>query len=145
MERILIATDLSEMRTKVFQKGFELAEKLGAAIELVTIVNKNIDYFPADTGLVFSDQWEARKWIAENELQQVKEQHPGMDINITVCVGDPRKDIIEQAIEHDASMIVMGTRGRSDLSSTLLGSTAQYVVRHSPMPVLVVPFNHERH
>lgn len=47
--------------------------------------------------------------------------------------------LIDVAAGHDAGLLVVGTRGRSDLASMLLGSVAHEVVHKSPLPVLVVP------
>lgn len=47
--------------------------------------------------------------------------------------------LVGAADEHDAAVIVTGTRGRSALAATLLGSTAEGVLRHAGRPVLLVP------
>jgi nucleotide-binding universal stress UspA family protein len=47
--------------------------------------------------------------------------------------------LIEVAMSHQAGLIVLGTRGRSNVKSMLLGSVAHDVVCKSPLPVLVVP------
>jgi len=47
--------------------------------------------------------------------------------------------LIDVAKSHQAGLIVVGTRGRSDITSVLLGSVAHEVVHKSPVPVLVVP------
>jgi nucleotide-binding universal stress UspA family protein len=47
--------------------------------------------------------------------------------------------LIDVALGHQAGLLVVGTRGRSDLTSMLLGSVAHEVVHKSPLPVLVVP------
>jgi K+-sensing histidine kinase KdpD len=47
--------------------------------------------------------------------------------------------LIEVAKSHQAGLIVVGTRGRSNVKSVLLGSVAHDVVGKSPLPVLVVP------
>ena len=43
------------------------------------------------------------------------------------------------AKSHQAGLIVVGTRGRSNVTSMLLGSVAHEVVHKSTLPVLVVP------
>lgn len=51
-------------------------------------------------------------------------------------VGDA---LIDVANSHQAGLIVLGTRGRSNVKSMLLGSVAHEVVCKSTLPVLVVP------
>jgi nucleotide-binding universal stress UspA family protein len=52
--------------------------------------------------------------------------------------GHAAREIIEDAREHDAGVIVMGSRGRSDLAGLVLGSTAHKVIHLADRPVLVV-------
>jgi nucleotide-binding universal stress UspA family protein len=47
--------------------------------------------------------------------------------------------LIDVAAEHNAGLLVVGTRGRSKITSMLLGSVAHEVVHKSTLPVLVVP------
>ena len=47
--------------------------------------------------------------------------------------------LIDVAESHQAGLIVVGTRGRSDVTSILLGSVAHEAVHKSTLPVLVVP------
>jgi nucleotide-binding universal stress UspA family protein len=56
-----------------------------------------------------------------------------------IVEGAPQTAIVEAAVELHADLIVMGTQGRSGLPRILLGSVAEYVVRHSAVPVLTVP------
>jgi nucleotide-binding universal stress UspA family protein len=54
--------------------------------------------------------------------------------------GLSAREIVNDAIEVDADVIVMGSRGRSDLAGLLLGSTAHQVIHLSERAGLVVPF-----
>lgn len=47
--------------------------------------------------------------------------------------------LIDVAVSHQAGLIVVGTRGRSDITSMLLGSVAHEAVHKSTLPVMVVP------
>ncbi len=145
MNKIIITSDLNEQRGQVFDFGLKLAKKMNAAVELVTIINQNVEYMPADIGMNFVDQWEAREYQARTVLEQVKNQHPELNIEVVVFVGNPKEDIIKYAIDHKDCMIVVGTHGRTGFSHTLMGSTAEYVVRHSPIPVVVVPMKNYVH
>jgi nucleotide-binding universal stress UspA family protein len=54
------------------------------------------------------------------------------------CNGYAAREIVNDAIEVDADVIVMGSRGRGDIAGLLLGSTAHKVIHLSDRPVLVV-------
>ena len=58
-------------------------------------------------------------------------------VETTVVIGDPSLRIVAAARGMDA--IVMSTAGRTGLSHLLIGSVAEKVVRHSPIPVLTLP------
>jgi nucleotide-binding universal stress UspA family protein len=55
-----------------------------------------------------------------------------------ILEGPPRPLIVDSATDLHCQMIVMGTHGRSGLAHLLLGSVAEYVVRHSRVPVLTI-------
>ena len=55
-----------------------------------------------------------------------------------IGVGNAAEEIMRQAEEWGADMIVMGTRGRSQLSNMLHGSATEWLIRHAHQPVLVV-------
>lgn len=58
----------------------------------------------------------------------------------SVCrMGSPWEQILHLVAELNADLVVMGTHGRRGVSHVLLGSVAERVVRHSPVPVLTVP------
>lgn len=60
----------------------------------------------------------------------------GPHLEQQVVIGDPYQRIIDAARGMDA--IVMATAGRSGLSHLLIGSVAEKIVRHSPIPVVTV-------
>jgi nucleotide-binding universal stress UspA family protein len=69
----------------------------------------------------------------------------GFDARPVIASGDPVwRRIVEVADEQDASLIVLGSRGRSGLSYVLLGSVAAAVAQHSKRSVLIVHSRAER-
>lgn len=52
-------------------------------------------------------------------------------------VGDPGEQIVQAAVKEGADFIITGSRGLGTIRRTFLGSVSDYVVHHSPVPVLV--------
>lgn len=58
-------------------------------------------------------------------------------VELRAIVGRPGYAICELAEELPASVVVIGTSGRSGLRRAVMGSTSDHVIRHAPCPVLV--------
>lgn len=71
--------------------------------------------------------------LAEHWADEVKEPI------VEVMQGRADKCILKAAHRFDADLIVMGDRNSSSLARVFLGSTAQKVIHHSDIPVLIVP------
>lgn len=141
-KHIIIAVDLSETNAAIIKEAFAFAQQLQAKVSLVSIISMYVDYLHSDMSLM-PTQWEeiydAQKQHAEKELTKIKEANSAMDIHIHTAIGNPKFDIISFAEESKADYIVMGTHGRTGIAHLMLGSTAEYVVRHSGIPVLIIP------
>ena len=145
MNHLLVALDFSKFSSIVENVAYTLAKKINATVILVTIVDKAIDYEPVNTGQVFTDIWEESLRMANENLERVKTAHPDVETSIISFLGDPDQDIIDLAVKNQAQFIVMGTHGRSGLTKLMMGSTAEFVIRHATMPVIVVPYRMESH
>ena len=66
---------------------------------------------------------------------------PANDASTEIVVerGDACSEILRQAIDRKADLIVMGTHGRTGLRHVLLGSVTEKIIRNASCPVLVVP------
>jgi len=145
MNHILMALDFSENSPEVEKVGYALASKINASVTLITIINKYIDYVPMDTGQVFENYWEARKDIALKLMEEVKYRHTDVSTELISFIGDPKEDIIDLSVKKHTTFIVMGTHGRTGVSHLVMGSTAEYIIRHSQIPIIVVPLNSKPH
>jgi nucleotide-binding universal stress UspA family protein len=114
------------------------AQLKGSELYFLTIINKNIEFIPPDTGVLVG-AFDSRLEQAKVELRRMRDQYPALNIHITTFIGDPRFDIIGAAAQIGADLIILGTRGRTGLDHAVMGSNAEYTVRHSTVPVLVVP------
>ncbi len=72
------------------------------------------------------------------QLQALKIEDDGIQVERRVQEGYPGADIPRVARETKADLIVMGTHGRTGLSRLLMGSVAEQIVRRAPCPVLTV-------
>jgi nucleotide-binding universal stress UspA family protein len=66
-------------------------------------------------------------------------QNAGISALAMVSVGPPARTILERAHEESAALIVLGTRGPSNVTDLLLGDVATEVLRHARCPVFLVP------
>lgn len=145
MNKILLFSDVTETSENIFEFGFEMARKLDAEVELLTIIDEKTELMPSDISMDPSLQWEVMISQAKSRLESIKTSHHGLTVNKTVFVGDPHSDIFSYAIEHQINLIMLSTHGRTGLAHAMMGSMAEYIVRHSPIPVLVLPLKNFIH
>jgi nucleotide-binding universal stress UspA family protein len=73
-------------------------------------------------------------------VQEVRETvaKTGLSVETRIREGDAGRQIVEEAKEWGADLILMGSHGRTGLKRVLMGSVAHYVVSHAPCSVEVV-------
>ena len=62
----------------------------------------------------------------------------GLNIENAVLLGEAGATIISYAQENKCTLIAMSTHGHGGLRRLAMGSTADFVLHHSPVPVLIV-------
>lgn len=74
----------------------------------------------------------------KNQYEEMLKTHGVKDVE-SRCEGGlkPGQVIVSAAVEEEALMVVMGTRGMGVIRRTILGSVSDYVVHHAPCPVVV--------
>ena len=131
IKRILIGIDLSQGSADVARWGFAIAQKSqdGAILLHVT------DFVTGDVPARYKDSL-----LQGIRAEMQKLVPPGLSQGTTrVEFGIPSQVILRLAERGRADMIVIGTHGKSMLDRTLLGTTAERVVRGASCPVLSVP------
>lgn len=135
-ERLLVAVDHSEVSGRVLAAARELALLSKAEVWVLHLREREV--IPR-MGLVPTESdTEAASAVdaAVAELTAAGISARG-EVRETVF-GHAAKEIVQDAGEHDAGLIVMGSRGRGDLAGLVLGSTAHKVIHLTDLPVLVV-------
>jgi nucleotide-binding universal stress UspA family protein len=74
--------------------------------------------------------------VVREAVAEVHRAQPSLACEGEVLEGQPAEVLLAEA--RDASLIVVGNRGRGGFVSLLLGSVSQQVVHHADCPVLVV-------
>lgn len=77
--------------------------------------------------------------ISLKRLEDIKKQIGIENTQIEVLHGKPSLEIIDYLESERFSLVAMGTRGLGLTARVLLGSNARYVIRHSKIPVLIIP------
>ena len=143
MQRILSPTDFSDLAVHSTEYACAFAEKFGAEIHVVHVVDEAYQYWMAmgPNSLPVGPTPEELLGGAKEQMQRwQKERFAGLARQpvTDVMVGRPFLEIIRYARESQVDLIVMGTHGRSGLTHVLLGSVTEKVVRKAPCPVLTV-------
>lgn len=140
-QKILIPTDGSEPSQKAAQHGLTLAKEMNASVSALYVgeVMHIPSPVPGPVPIMMEEQGEVLREAGQKIVDDVVEKGKKIGVTVTpmVVIGHPADQIIKQAEDYD--LVVMGTMGKSGLSHLLMGSVAEKVVRHSPVPVLVVP------
>ncbi len=143
ISRILVPLDGSEASTLALPYAEELALKLKVSVTIFQMAQRVHPFVAMDAQVTadFIKMGSAeRKWARGNVLKTEKElRAKGIPVTHKVVVGeDAATAIIETSKEVGADLIVMSTRGQSPITSWVLGSTAEKVLRQGDVPIILV-------
>ena len=136
---ILIAVDGSEFSTNAAKRGIELAEQLSASVTLLCVIDLSVMVTNAAGGAIDSEVFTIYEEEAQAILDKLEKRYPYNKTKKIIVEGVPTETIWRTARSDKADMIIMGTHGRRGLNHLFMGSVAEYVVRHSKIPVMVIP------
>jgi nucleotide-binding universal stress UspA family protein len=136
---ILIAVDESNAAGWAIDVGAALARRMGGRVTLVHVIP------PPSTGvgegvLVLADDLVDRLRAAGADLRAslARRLPDGVPVTSALRDGPPAQEIVAQARQAAADLIVVGSRGGGRWSHFILGSTAEAVIREAPCPVVTV-------
>lgn len=145
INRVLIPVDFSENSQRAVNYGLSIARTYGAKVYMMHVISQrivdaihelSIKGYKGDFVEIMKDVRRDR----EKEMKALAASFEGIEIEFIIKEGKPGPEIVDIAKELNVDLIVIGHQGRSALGSILLGSVAQYVVNHTPCPILVIPF-----
>ncbi len=134
MKKILVGFDGSEGSEQALNRAMMLIDEYGDLFLLAVVPS------PTDKSYVDVDAYENMKKKADvlikNAIIDLGKQ--GFTLTGIVEEGDPAAKIIDVSNRLNVDLIVLGSKGHSELGRYLIGSVANKVVQYAAKPVMVV-------
>ncbi|KIX13263.1 universal stress protein [Dethiosulfatarculus sandiegensis] len=144
LSRIMVALDLSAYSESAFLHALTLAQSLGTELILLNIINSR--------GLEYMDSLEAQgygigrdKYIQEltaNRKEELEKEYLSrvgqVSARLVFRVGLPYEQILKAVDKEQVDLLVMGTKGRTNIAGALFGTTAEKVFRRANCTVVSV-------
>jgi nucleotide-binding universal stress UspA family protein len=122
-KRLLVASDGSPFSEAAWTAALSLAKTMGSDLIGVAVATSDRD-IPVATKVV--------RTLEESASQQ------GITLDTMIPMGRPEEGIVKAADFKGASLIIVGSHGRTGLKRLLMGSVAERVIGEAKCPVLVV-------
>ncbi|MCE9518072.1 MAG: universal stress protein [Verrucomicrobia bacterium] len=144
-QHIIACVDLSETSAKALQLARRIAEQDGAALDCLYIDQSALalaadygGYLPAlpSGGVSNAALWQKELDTFVEPL--LRNSSIERRRNIVMERMSIREAIMEHTNETKATLVTLGTRGKTDLRSLIMGTTAEKIVQHAPCSILAV-------
>lgn len=139
---ILAPTDFSSHAEAAVRYACALAEKFGATLHLLHVLNEVVPVGPDPmlAAVMPPEFYKESEQAAGEALTRLLDPSWGQPASVETAVrwGVPVDTVIDYARLLKVDLIVVATHGRTGLSHVLLGSVAERIVREAPCPVLTI-------
>lgn len=148
--KIMAAVDLSDYSATIVRYSVWMAKKMNAELILVNVINqRDLDmvartmagYEAFSFPNYLTDQLQDRKTKMKGLFDAVSKGFS--DCRYLVQSGIPYRELLAAIDSEQPLLMVVGTKGRSNLADVVVGSTARKMVRRSPVPLLSIPAGFE--
>jgi len=139
---VLCPIDFSEPSRTALAYAAAIANHFGATLDVLAVDDPLLAEVAASTGRVSLEEETNRE--LRRFCDATLESHGARSTHLHVTTGKPAAEILRQAGDLHADLIVMGSHGRSGVKRLFFGSTTERVLRETPVPVLITPDVHVR-
>ena len=138
--RIVACVDFSEASREVVAQAWRVAGRDGAEVHLLHVFQPEWRVWTSMTELpalgAFENSYRA---ILQGNLRQFAADRPEANAIVSVCPGKTHgHGIAEYCRNVDADLVILGSKGQTNLKYVLLGSTVERLLKEIPCSVLVV-------
>jgi len=140
--KILVGLDGSDFCLKALEFAIDLAKKYQSQLVLVHVVMRQIYAInPPEAGVlagtaIVRELEEDGKAILVKGEETVKAQ--GIPVETRLKQGVPAEELLRTAVDEKVDLIVLGSRGLSQVRAFFLGSVSDKVSHHAKCPTLIV-------
>jgi len=140
--KILVGVDGSPFADKALKYALDVAKRYDAKLLILHVVLRRFyAVTPSEAGVlattVFVKEMEAEgRRIMDNAEATAKQA--GVDYECRLAQGVPAEEIIKTVQSEKADLIVLGSRGLTEVRAFLLGSVSDKVSHHAKCPILIV-------
>ncbi len=146
MQKILVPTDFSATAMKAVTYAAEIAEKTGAVIFLLHVIEPIAEGLRQHHALyerLHEENTNAGLSELDTMQKSIAEFYPTIKIKTELAKGTVINSIVAFADEEQMDLIVMGTTGATGLKEIFMGSVAAGTISRTKIPVLTVPAGYE--
>lgn len=146
MKRILVPTDFSKASITALEVAFDIAKKANADIYVLNVVEEATPDSYLISGEWQKDNWDDRLFTfkllekAKKQLEKLVQEPRFSAVKLVgeLRLGNPFHGMNAIIAEQKVDLVVMGTRGQTNLESMVIGTNTERIVRHSRCPILTV-------
>lgn len=144
IKNILVATDFSKNSDLAISRASDIAKATNAKLTIIHVIQKKLienfvsgalkNLFPKT---IWLSTEEHKTTLLENQVNRLSR----FDLKISSVLikkGNPSIKILQFAKKGKFDLLVMGAHGKYSLHDTFIGTTAEYVVKKTTCPVLIV-------
>ena len=147
IRKILAACDLSEYSPYIIEQVGQLSDALSTSLTMVNVINqRDVNAFNRILRLdaYSGKEIELEEYIGEEKEARIDKLEKllidtGFNYitpKIIIRIGIPFHEILKTVEQENPGLLVIGTKGRGSFRGMLLGSTAEKIFRHCPVPLL---------
>ena len=145
IKKILVAVDFSDYSLPAVKYAADLARDLDAQLLMVNVINQR------DVNMMKKVAVEVPAFSFEDYLEETRQDRQAefdklvtaadcanMPVKTSIRIGVPYEELLAFIKAKKPDLLIMATKGRSNLVDTIVGSCAQKMFRRSPIPVLSI-------
>ena len=150
MKKFLVPVDFSDHSARATRYAIDLAQAVGAELLLYhscfdPLIDSDLPTWRSSGEggqaemMMTSVEQEARRHMSQLEADVRHEAGPQLTVSSLVELGFAERRIPEVALRDNCDLIVIASRGKSNLYKTFFGSVTAEVMQRAQVPVLVIP------